>query len=156
MFSLHYDILYKIPDIDTTFNQILLGSIVMKNKSIMIIVILICISIGVFFVIKFDLISKIENKIYLQTVKNDILTEANKKYADEPELITETFTDKDGKEIVVKMKKIVVKDENTGQEVLMYEDIAEPEIVDVKSYKGKIIGKYVRLQNIKLRECRLD
>jgi hypothetical protein len=38
----------------------------------------------------------------------------------------------------------------------MYEDIAEPEIVDVKSYKGKIIGKYVRLQNIKLREYRLN
>jgi len=110
----------------------------MKKKSTIIIVIVICIAIGIFFVIKFDLISKIENKIYLQTVKNEILTEANEKYADEPELISETFTDKDGNEIVVKMKKIIVKDENTGQEVLMYEDIAEPKIIDVKSYKGKI------------------
>jgi len=110
----------------------------MKKKSIIITVIVICIAIGIFFAIKFDLISKIENKFYLQTVKNEILTEANEKYADEPELITETFTDKDGNEIVIKMKKIVVKDENTGQEVLMYEDIAEPKIVDVKSYKGKI------------------
>jgi len=76
----------------------------MKKKSIIITVIFICIAIGVFFVIKFDLISKIENMIYLQTVKNEILNEANKKYADEPELITETFTDKDGNEIVVKMK----------------------------------------------------
>ena len=121
-----------------TFNQRLLGSIVMKKKSIIIIVIVICIAIGIFFVIRFDLLSKIENMIYLQKIKNVILTEANEKYSDEPELVTETFTDKNGNEIVVKMKKIVVKDENTGQEVLMYEDIAEPKIVDVKSYKGKI------------------
>ena len=110
----------------------------MKKKSIIIIVIVICISIGIFFIIKFDLISKIENKIYLQKIKNETLNEANKKYTDEPELITETFIDKDGNEIVVKMKKIVVKNENTGQEVLMYEDTAEDKILDVKSYKGKI------------------
>jgi hypothetical protein len=109
-----------------------------KKKSIIIVVIVICISIGIFFVIRFDLVKKIGNTIYLQTVKSKILTEANEKYSNEPELITETFTDKDGNEIVVKMKKIVVKDENTGQEVLMYEDIAEPEIIQVKSYKGKI------------------
>ena len=110
----------------------------MKNRNIIIIVIVTCLAIGIFLVIKLDLIKTIEKKIYLQKIKNEILTEANEKYNDEPELITETFTDKDGNEIVVKMKKIVVKDENTGQEVLMYEDIAEPEIVDVKSYKGKI------------------
>lgn len=110
----------------------------MKNRIIIIVVIIICIAAGIFFIIKFDLVSKIENKIYLQTVKNKTLTEANEKYIDEPELVTETFTDKDGNKIVVKMKKIVVKDENTGQEVLMYEDIAEPKIVYVRSYKGKI------------------
>ena len=110
----------------------------MKKKSIIIIVFVICISIGIFFVIKFDLVRKIENKIYLQTVKNETLTEANEKYSSEPELITETFTDKAGNEIAIKMRKIVVKDENTGQEVLMYEDIAEPKIVYVRSYKGKI------------------
>lgn len=110
----------------------------MKKKSIIIVVIVTCISIGIFFVIKFDLIRKIENKIYLQKIKNEILTEANEKYSDKSEFITKTFTDKDGNKIVVKMKKIVVKDENTGQEVLMYEDIAEPIIVYVRSYKGKI------------------
>ena len=110
----------------------------MKNRIIIIIVIVTCISIGIFFVIKFDLISKIENKIYLQKIKNETLTEANEKYTDEPELITKTITDKNGNEIVVKMKKIVVKDENTGHEVLMYEDIAEHKILDVKSYMGKI------------------
>ena len=110
----------------------------MKKKKLIIIVLAIFIALGIFSVVKFDLFSKIKNKIYLQNLKNEILTEANEKYSDKPELITETFTDKDGNEIVVKMKKIVVKDENTGQEVLMYEDVEEPKIVDVKSYKGKI------------------
>jgi len=139
LIKLHNDILYKLQGINTYFlNQRLLGSIVMKKKNIIIIGLVTFIAIGIFFVIKFDLINKIENKIYLQKIKNETLTEANEKYNDEPELITETFTDKDGNEIVVKMKKIVVKDENTGQEMLMYEDTAEHKILDVKSYKGKI------------------
>jgi len=110
----------------------------MKKRKIIILFIVIFTIIGIFFVIKFDLVSKIENKIYLQKNKNATLNEANEKYSDEPELITEIFTDKDGNKIVVKMRKVVVRDENTGQEVLMYEDIAEHKILDVKSYKGKI------------------
>ena len=110
----------------------------MKKRIIIIITIVSCITIGIFSVIKFDLISKIENKIHLLKIKNEILTEANEKYSDEPELITETFTDKDGNEIAVEMRKIVVKDEATGQELLMYEDAAEPKIIYVNSYKGKI------------------
>jgi len=110
----------------------------MKNRIITITTIVIFIAIGIFCVIKFDLISKIENKIYLQKIKNETLNEANKKYTDEPELITETFIDKDGNEIVVKMRKIIVSNESTDLEVLMYQDIAEPEVVDIKSYKGKI------------------
>jgi acyl-coenzyme A synthetase/AMP-(fatty) acid ligase len=84
----------------------------MKKKSIIIIVIVACISIGIIFVIKYDLVRKIENKIYLQKIKNEILTEDNEKYTDEPELVTETFADEDGNEIVVKMKNIVIKDAN--------------------------------------------
>ena len=60
----------------------------MKKRIIIIITIVSCITIGIFSVIKFDLVSKIENKIYLQKIKNEILSEANKKYSDEPELIT--------------------------------------------------------------------
>ena len=115
----------------------------MKKRIIIIITIASCITIGIFSVIKFDLISKIENKIHQQKIKNEILSEANKKYSDEPELITETFTDKDGNEIAVEMRKIVVKDEATGQELLMYEDTAEPKIIYVKFYKGKIEGSKV-------------
>ena len=88
----------------------------MKKKSIIIIVIVICIAIGIFFIIKFDLVSKIENKIYLQKIKNETLTEANKKYADEPELFTETFTDKDGNVIVVKMKNVKLTTDNVELE----------------------------------------
>ena len=36
------------------------------------------------------------------------------------------------------MRKVVVKDEDTGQDVLMYEDIAEPKTIYIKTYKGKI------------------
>ena len=110
----------------------------MKKRKIINIVLITCIAVGIFFVIKFDLISKIENKIYLQKIKNEILAKTNEKYSDKPESITETFTDKDGNEVVVEMRKIVVKDEVSGQEVLMYEDIAEPKTIYIKTYKGKI------------------
>ena len=110
----------------------------MKKRKIINIVLIACIAIGIFFVIRFDLVSKIENKIYQQKIKNEILAKANEKYSDKPESITETLKDKDGNEIVVEMRKIVVKDENTGHEVLMYEDIAEPKIIYSKTYKGKI------------------
>lgn len=110
----------------------------MKKRKIINIVLVACIVIGIFFVIKFNLAGKIENIIYQQKIKNEISNEANEKYPDEPELITEKFIDKDGNEIVVEMRKIVVKDEETGQEVLMYEDTAEPKIIYIRAYKGKI------------------
>jgi hypothetical protein len=110
----------------------------MKKRKIINIVLIVCIVIGIFFVIKFDLVGKIENKIYQQKIKNEASAKTNEKYPDEPELITETFIDKDGNEIVVEMRKIVVKDEDTGQEVLMYEDTAEPKIIYIRAYKGKI------------------
>ena len=110
----------------------------MKKRKIINIVLVVCIVIGIFFVIKFDLVGKIENKINQQKIKNEILVKTNEKYPDEPELITETFIDKDGNEVVVEMRKIVVKDENTGQELLMYEDTEEPKIIYIGAYKGKI------------------
>ena len=110
----------------------------MKKRKIINIVLITCIAVGIFFVIKFDLVSKIEKKIYLQKIKNEVLAKSNEKYSDKPESITETFKDKNGKEVEVGMRKIVVKDENTGHEVLMYEDIAEPKIIYSKTYKGKI------------------
>jgi len=110
----------------------------MKKRKIINIVLVTCVVIGIFFVIKFNLVGKMENIIYQQKIKNEILAKTNEKYPDEPKLITETFKDKDGNEILVEMRKIVVKDEDTGQEVLMYEDTAEPKVIYIRAYKGKI------------------
>ena len=63
----------------------------MKKRKIINIVLVVCIVIGIFFVIKFNLIGKIENKIQQQKIKNEALAETDKKYPDEPELITEAF-----------------------------------------------------------------
>jgi len=105
----------------------------MKKRKIINIVLVASIVIGIFFVIKFDLIGKIENKIQQQKIKK----EASAK-TDESELIKETFIDKDGNEIVVEMRKIVVKDEETGEEVVMYEDTAEPKTINDYLYKGTV------------------
>jgi len=105
----------------------------MKKRKIINIVLIIIIVIGIFLVIKFDLVGKIESKIQQQKVKK----EASAK-TDESELIKETFIDKDGNEVVVEMIKIVVKDEETGEEVVMYEDTAEPKIIHDHLYKGTV------------------
>jgi len=110
----------------------------MKKRKIINIVLVVCIVIGIFFVIKFNLVGKIENKIYQQKIKNEASDKTNEKYSDEPELITETFIDKDGNEVVVEMRKIVVKDEETGEEVVMYEDTAEPKAIHDYLYKGTV------------------
>jgi len=105
----------------------------MKKRKVINIVLIACIAIGIFFVIKFDLIKKVEDKIHQQKIKNE--TSAKN---DESELIKETFIDKDGNEVVVEMKKIVVKDEETGEEVVMYEDTAETKIIHDYMYKGTV------------------
>jgi len=105
----------------------------MKKRKIINIALIVFIVIGIFFVIKFDLVGKIENKIQQQKIKNEASAET-----DNSELITKTFVDKDGNEVVVEMKKIVVKDEETGEEVVMYEDTAEPKIIHDCMYKGTV------------------
>jgi len=105
----------------------------MKKRKIINIILVTIIIIGIFFIIKFDLVRRIENKINQQKIKNEASAET-----DEFELITETFIDKDGNEIVVEMRKIVVKDEETGEEVMMYEDTAEPKTINDYLYKGTV------------------
>ncbi len=105
----------------------------MKKRKIINIALVVFIVIGIFLVIKFDLVGKIENKIQQQKIKKEASVET-----DNSELITETFIDKDGNEVVVEMKKIVVKDEETGEEVVMYEDTAEPKIIHDYMYKGTV------------------
>jgi len=105
----------------------------MKRRKIINIILIIIIVIGIFLVIKFDLVGRIENKINQQKIK----IESSAK-TDESELIKEIFIDKDGNEIVVEMRKIVVKDEETGEEVVMYEDTAEPKTIHDHLYKGTV------------------
>jgi len=105
----------------------------MKRRKIINIVLTVFIVIGIFFVIKFNLVGKIENKIQQQKIKNGVSAKT-----DESELIMETFIDKDGNEVVVEMRKIVAKDEETGEEVVMYEDTAEPKIIHDYMYKGTV------------------
>jgi predicted secreted protein len=49
----------------------------MKKRKIINIVLVACVVIGIFFIIKFDLVGKIENIIYQQKIKNEISNEAN-------------------------------------------------------------------------------
>jgi len=108
----------------------------MKKWKVINIVLIICIAAGIFFVIKFDLVGKIENIIYGQQTRNETLNKANDKYTNGDELITEKLLDKDGNEVVIKMRKIVVTDEETGKEVIMYEDTAEHKIIYDYMYQG--------------------
>jgi len=105
----------------------------MKKRKIINIILIVLIVIGIFFVIKFDLVGKIENKVNQQRIKNETSAET-----DESGLITETFIDENGNEIKVEMRKIVVKDEETGEEVVMYEDTAEPKVIHDYMYKGTV------------------
>ena len=105
----------------------------MKKRKIINIILVVSIVIGIFFVIKFDLIGKVEDKIHQQKIKNEDSAKTG-----DSELIKETFIDKDGNKIVVEMRKIVVKDEETGKEVVMYEDTAEPKIIHDYMYKVKV------------------
>jgi len=108
----------------------------MKKWKVINIILVICLAIGLFFVIKFNLIEKIENIVYEQKIKNENVTKADDKYADEDELIKEKLLDKDGNEVVIEMRKIVVKDEETGEEVIIYEDTAEHKIIYDYMYQG--------------------
>ena len=100
----------------------------MRKKRIIIpAVVVLCVLVGVFFVMKFDVIGKIYNFIQDRT-KEEV----------PEELKYETFLDKDGNEYVVEMRKIIVTNLETGEEVEMWEDTSEPKIIYDNYYKGKI------------------
>jgi len=110
----------------------------MNTRKVINIVLVICVAIGVFFVNRFDLVGKIENIIYEQKVKNETLNKADERNNDEDKFIKEKLLDKDGNEVVAEMRKIVVKDEETGEQVIMYEDTAEHKIIYDYMYQGEV------------------
>jgi hypothetical protein len=70
----------------------------MEKRKIINISLVVCIVIGIFFTIKFDLVTKTEDKIYQQKIKSEISLKANDKCFGEPISITEAFIDEEGNE----------------------------------------------------------
>lgn len=85
---------------------------------------------GLFFLVKYDVVGKLYDVTFgYSQEKEDVEAMGD--------IIHETILDKDGNEIVIEMKKVVVEDEY-GNKVEMYVDTAEPIIIEDKIYKGEI------------------
>ena len=101
-----------------------------KKKIIITVVVVICVLVGIFFVMRFGVIGRIYNVIYKQAVEN--------KAEPEEELRYETEVDKDGNEFVVEYRKQIFTDLITGEEVEIWEDTAEKTIIYNNTYEGRI------------------
>ena len=106
----------------------------MKKRKIINIVLVVCIIVGLFFLIKYDVMGRLYDIINLQVAQNKS-SPVDDDARDE--IIYETVVDEDGNEFVIEMERIVVEDEN-GNEVEMYVDTAKPIIIYDYMYKGKI------------------
>ncbi len=107
----------------------------MKNWKIINIIIIACVIIGLFFLVKFDVMGKLYDTIEHEKKLNKAIQEKDDVQG---EIIYKTFIDKDGNEIVVEMEKTLVLDEN-GNEVEIYVDTAEAIIIWERSYRGRVI-----------------
>ena len=106
----------------------------MNKRKIINIVLIVCTIVGMFFLIKYDVMGRLYDIIKLQVAQN----KSDQVNGDAlEEIIYETVLDEDGNEFVIEMEKIIVEDED-GNEVEMYVDTAEPIIVYDHMYKGKI------------------
>ncbi len=138
MFKQHYVTLYNkyffIIDnyfYDTFFK---LNRDLMNKRKITNIALIVCTIIGIFFLIKYDVIGKLYDIIDLQVAQNKSGQESD---GTRKEKIYETVLDEDGNEFIIEMEKIIVEDEE-GNEVEMYVDTAEPIIIYDHMYKGEI------------------
>ena len=105
-----------------------------KKKIITSIVVVICVLVGIFFIMSFGVLGRIYDYIYKHVVENKV--EAEKEEGPE-ELKYETWHDEEGNEFVVEMRKIIVKDEE-GNEVEIWEDTAEGKTIYSNTYLGRI------------------
>ncbi|MBM3702580.1 MAG: hypothetical protein FJW63_06295 [Actinobacteria bacterium] len=111
-----------------------------KKRIIITIVVVICVLVGVFFVVRFGVVGRIYNFIQDKAFtdkegnKIEILYQVP---SDTEELKYETLHDKDGKEVVVEMRKILYINQY-GNEVESWEETAEPIKIYDYMYKGKI------------------
>ena len=106
----------------------------MKNWKIINIIIIACVIIGLFFLVKFDVMGKLYDTIEQEKSLNKSTKEKDDVQG---EIIHKTVLDEDGNEIVIEMKKRIVLDEY-GNEVEMYTDTAETIIIWESVYKGRV------------------
>jgi len=106
----------------------------MKNWKIINIIIIACVIIGLFFLVKFDVMGKLYDTIEQEKSLNKSTKEKDDVQG---ETIHKTVLDEDGNEIVIEMKKRIVLDEY-GNEVEMYTDTAETIIIWESVYKGRV------------------
>ena len=106
----------------------------MKKRKIINIVLAVCIIVGIFFLIKYDVMGRLYDIIELQVAQNKSDQTNNNGQGD---IIYETVLDEEGNEFVIEMEKVIVKDKD-GNEVEMYVDTAEPIVIYDYMYKGKI------------------
>lgn len=102
-----------------------------KKRIIISIVVVICVLVGSFFIMRFGVVGRIYDAI------NKLVAE-NKAEGEGPEeLKYETFLDKDGNEYVVEYRKVTVFDEE-GNELELWENTAKKTIIYNNIYEGKI------------------
>ena len=105
----------------------------MRKKRIIIIVVMgsvLVLLAGLFFLVKYDVMGKLYDVTFGHSQEEEDVEAMG-------DIIHKTILDKDGNEIVIEMKKVVVEDEY-GNKVEMYVDTAEPIIIEDKMYKGEI------------------
>ena len=90
----------------------------MKKRKIINIILIVSFAIGIFFLIRYDVIGRLYDVMSCQVAQN----KSQSKSDTQRELKYETVLDEDGNEIVIEMEKIIVEDEE-GNEVEMYVDI---------------------------------
>ena len=106
----------------------------MKKRKIINIVLIVCSIVGVFFLIRYDVMGKLYDVIDLQVAQNKSDQVSDNALE---ETIYETVLDEECNEFVIEMEKIIVKDED-GNEVEMYVDTAEAIIIYDHMYKGEV------------------
>lgn len=106
----------------------------MNKRKIINITLIACTVIGIFFLMKYDVMGRLYDIIELQVAQN----KSNQAIDNtQGEIIYETMVDKDGNEFVIEMEKVIGEDED-GNKVEMYVDTAEAIIIYDYMYKGKI------------------
>ena len=106
-----------------------------KKRIITSIVVVICVLVGIFFIMRFGVIGKIRNAINKPVVENK--AESAKEEVPE-EFRYETRHDKGGKEYVVKTRKVTGFVDEEGNEVECWEDTTKRTIIYSNEYEGRI------------------